>query len=85
MNTPDWRDILPCCGWQDKIYSFLARHRPDTADADFAPGDVRCPVQIRGKTGEYKETPDEIRIFDRRKQTVYHWQKGSKWASVNRL
>lgn len=84
LRDPDWRDILPCCGWQDKIYSFLARQHFGTSGS-FSPADVRRPVLIRGRCGEYIETERTMRIQTRSGKTVYQWEKGSKWATINQL
>lgn len=84
QKAPDWRDILPCCGWQDKIYSFLASHAPDQPET-FSGGNVQIPVLIRGKAGEYAETGESIRILNRHGNPVYHWEKGAKWALINLL
>ncbi|MFA6173573.1 MAG: hypothetical protein WC701_07770 [Kiritimatiellales bacterium] len=82
IQIPDWRDILPCCGWQDKIYCFLSRHHSGTPDS-FSPADIRLPVRIPGGRGEYIETGKNLYILNRHGKPVYHWEKGAKWALVN--
>ena len=84
QRIPDWRDVLPCCGWQDKIYSFLARHHPNKQN-DFSSGSIQMKVRICGKHGHYQETSQIIQITNRQEQVIYRWNKGFKWASVNRL
>jgi hypothetical protein len=83
-RDPDWRDILPCCGWQDKIYSFLARQHSGQPGS-FSPEEVRRPIRIRGRRGEYIETATTMSILNHTGTTVYNWEKGSKWASINHL
>ncbi|MDK2858795.1 MAG: hypothetical protein PWQ29_1675 [Verrucomicrobiota bacterium] len=78
---PDWRDILPCCGWQDKIYSFLARQH-NGRQGTFQPAEVRRPVRVRGRCGEYIENENFMCILNRVGKTLYLWEKGSKWAGI---
>jgi len=78
---PDWRDILPCCGWQDKIYSFLAR-RHNGKQGMFQPAEARRPVRIQGRRGVYIENETSMQILNRGGKTLYLWKKGSKWAGT---
>jgi hypothetical protein len=83
-REPDWRDLLPCCGWQDKIYSYLARQHSGQLGS-FSPEEIRHPVLVRGRRGEYIETARSMRLLNHAGKIVYHWDKGSKWASINHL
>jgi hypothetical protein len=78
---PEFRDLLPVCGWVDKAFHFLAGQVRGPLPATTAgPIEVRQPCTFAGGTGLYIETESEIR-FQRQESTLYHWQKRTPWAT----
>ena len=69
----DWRDTISCCGWQDKIYSLLARSHSGSPGT-FSPKTVQ--------RGTYMESSDTIEIHNRKGNLIYRWNKGCKWAET---
>lgn len=80
-GLPDWRDVLPVCGWQDKIFCLLAALHPGERQG-FSSGPVEQPVRVPGGRGMYREDTETIRITDRRGHTLYSWEKTKTWASA---
>jgi hypothetical protein len=77
----EFRDLLPVCGWVDKAFHFLARQLEGPLPATTtAPVAIHQPCTLAGQTGTYIETETEIR-FQQGRRSLYHWQKGSAWAT----
>ncbi len=93
---PDFRDVLPVCGWNDKAFRYLTSALPDQIEhAAFtaAVNTVRVdPVEIdctvRGQPVRFYEDDEriELRSAELRAvpqgQTLYRWHKGAMWADV---
>jgi hypothetical protein len=80
-SRPDWRDVMPVCGWGDKIYHLLALLRPG-AVTPVPTGEVRCDVMVRGKPAEFEETQRGMRLTCHPEKTCFAWEKGRKWPQI---
>jgi hypothetical protein len=85
--VPEFRDILPVCGWNDKAWRYLTEAldpecRPFAADGHWQPklvAEYECT--FRGQLCLYRE--DQTVIELQRKGTIlYRWRKGAAWAEV---
>lgn len=70
---PDWRDVLPVCGWADKVYALLAG-LVDTPLTEIGGGPVCREVHVRGEAAVFTEDDDSMAI--RGKKTEWFvWRK----------
>lgn len=78
--APEFRDVLPVCGWVDKAFRYLAQ-RP----APPAPGVPRpvseVPCTFRDRRVVLTEDAASIAVRHRG-ALVYRWTKGATWAEV---
>jgi hypothetical protein len=80
-KLPEFRDLLPVCGWVDKAFRYLVSLLPDHASIpEVIPVETRLDCQFRGKKMIFTETTTSIELSDK-DQVVYQWIKGSAWAS----
>lgn len=77
--APDWRDVVPVCGWADKIHHLLAILGGHPAGGG-PTGRVSRPVRVRGGDALYEEDDGRMRISagDR---VFLEWHKGRPWAA----
>lgn len=81
-QPPDWRDVLPVCGWAAPVYALLANRVPASAPGGKAGGGVvRRDVMVRGRRAELTEDADTITLRDRR-EPVYVWRKRTVWPEI---
>ncbi len=80
-GTPDWRDVMPVCGWQDKVYALLARHHEGGLPQQSA-GEEKTPVRVRRRKATFIENQSSMRIEDAKGAVLYHWEKKTHWPSV---
>ena len=90
QRVPDWRDVMPTCAWNAKIYALLAVLSSGTGDAFRAPvdagnGAMEMPVRVRGNRAMLRDDDSCIQIARRKGALLYRWEKGNNWASVCRL
>lgn len=79
---PDFRDLLPVCGWADKAFRYLTETLPANAHVPPAqPASHSAVCLFRGQRLTYTETDTEIALVNRH-ETMYRWIKGDAWASV---
>jgi hypothetical protein len=79
--SAEFRDLLPVCGWVDKAFHFLARQVDGALPATTTVSrEIRQPCTFAGQSGTYVETETDIR-FQQGQESLYHWQKGSPWAT----
>lgn len=76
--APDWRDVVPVCGWADKIHHLLAMLAGRVAPAG-ATGRVSRPVRVRGVEALYEEDDGRMRISGE-DRIHFDWHKGRPWA-----
>jgi hypothetical protein len=96
-DPPEFRDLLPVCGWSDKAFRFLTEILPDgcrvSGNFDGSRVGHRCvdeagqtvlDCQFDGRLCRYVETDEVIELRDsRRGRPLYQWRKGEPWARVN--
>lgn len=81
---PEFRDLLPVCGWIDKTFRYLAESLPQNAPITTLnawPGDFQGECLLHGKRMRYLETESLIELRQD-KRTVYRWEKGASWAAI---
>jgi hypothetical protein len=80
---PDFRDLLPVCGWADKAFRYLCTRLDENA---VIPAAAPQPIEVeclnRGARVRYREDQASIRLTDARGRVIYRWQKGAPWAEV---
>lgn len=83
---PEFRDLLPVAGWNDKAFRHLVENEALTASLHGAGQKVQ-PVEVectwRGRSANYREDAAAIELR-RGGQVLYRWQKGTPWAEVSR-
>ena len=81
-SLPEFRDILPVCGWADKAFRYLTscvqgNLEPGTAEIE----DAELACVFRGRVMRYREDATAIELWHER-EPVYRWRKGSAWAEI---
>jgi hypothetical protein len=81
-SLPDYRDVTPVAGWNDKMFRLLtgmleARDLPDANVSD-----VQQEIGIWGQRAMFEETNQLFRMTVK-ERIVYEWHKASPWAVVN--
>lgn len=73
--APDFRDLLPACGWVDKAFRYLATLAPHTAPAAAPITPYALPCTYGGRAAQFYEDAHAIavRTHDR---LLYTWRKG---------
>lgn len=77
----DWRDWIPCAGWQDKILAYLSRRVAPGALPPARVADFETNVLVDGKPGLVRETSAKLEI-DRAGSTAFRWHKNSSWPEI---
>lgn len=83
-NVPEFRDLLPVCGWADKTFRFITELLPDTVSMPTdrpTPRPVETACMVRGKRADYREDATMIEIKQGGK-VLYRWRKGEDWAET---
>ncbi|MEI8139624.1 MAG: hypothetical protein WCI03_07140 [bacterium] len=81
---PDWRDVVPVCGWADKVYHLLSLLQSSTFA--LAPvGAVHRDVTIRGIPAVFEEDDRTIRLFSGSDNVWFEWEKRTKWPRICNL
>jgi uncharacterized protein YyaL (SSP411 family) len=83
-SRPDFRDLLPVCGWADKTFRYLAEQLDDEAvlpSMTVQPVEAEC--RFRGQKLKYTETETCILLTHPRGNVIYNWEKGTPWAQVS--
>ncbi len=81
-ETPDWLDVLPVCGWNDKVLRLLAGLlSPDAPACAATDRPAEIDVQFYGMAAVFHEDRDVlwVRVNGR---TVLHWRKGEPWLET---
>lgn len=86
QGIPDFRDLMPCAGWADKAFRYLAERgeaTPASGDLHDPPvaGVFEAPCLVRGEPAVFREDTSAIEIV-RGRAVLYRWRKGSTWAEV---
>jgi len=82
-RRPDWRDVLPVCGWADKVYALLAGLATGVVPAGTS-GSVCRAVTVRGRAAEFTEDADTLSLKNG-KDVWYVWRKRTVWPETCRL
>lgn len=82
-HLPDFRDLLPVCGWADKAFRYLteALPMPVEVQAGAAVQSLETECTLRGRVVQYGET-DEAMEIRRDSDVLYRWRKGAPWADI---
>jgi hypothetical protein len=85
---PEFRDLLPVVGWNDKAFRCLAEILPVPAPEPCTMGGEK-PLQwpldhecsLRGRRCRYREDERALELY-RNGELLYRWQKGAAWAET---
>jgi hypothetical protein len=83
-TRPDWRDVIPVCGWQDKVYALLATLHPGQR-VSVSTEPVSRDVSVLGRRAAYREDNAMMRIEDAKGRALYAWDKKTNWPKVCEL
>ncbi|MGC8786377.1 MAG: hypothetical protein ACP5Q1_03010 [Anaerolineae bacterium] len=93
---PEFRDLLPVCGWNDKTFRYLTEMLSEEAEVlgrektEYRTRDTphsslltpyETPCLLRGEQLYYREGETAIELR-RGKDVLYRWQKGTPWAEI---
>jgi hypothetical protein len=80
---PEFRDVLPVCGWADKAFRYLTGLLPAGAIITPAPPPERIEIacSVRGQAARYVEDAAVMEVW-RGETAIYRWNKGERWAAV---
>jgi hypothetical protein len=82
-RLPDWRDVIPVCGWADKVYGLLAG-LVETPVSTISSGPVNRVVRVRGEEAVFMEDNDSMTL--RSKKTEWFvWRKRTVVPTACRL
>lgn len=79
-GTPDFRDLVPVAGWNDKTFRLLCDLLPANTtipNRDGAPAEHR--VRVGRREARFVETDREMRL-ERNGDLLYLWHKNEPWA-----
>jgi len=84
---PEFRDLLPVCGWADKTWRFMTGLlSPDSPiplfDPERQPWETDCV--FRGDRMLYREDDASIKLFHH-KRLIYDWAKVTPWPQTCEL
>lgn len=83
-GPPEFRDVLPVCGWVDKAFAWVCSQiEPDSpipASTTTQPAEIECV--LRGKACLYRET-DQVMELWQDARLLYRWHKGEMWAEMH--
>lgn len=78
----DWRDFMPVCGWQDKIYALLARLCNVAGADDGTIATYEQDVRVLLRRARFSETEDAIMLKRADGALLFHWRKRTVWPLV---
>ncbi len=82
-TTPDYRDVTPVVGWNDKVLRLLALlHQEGDPIPATRSGVVNERVSIWGRPAIFSESSEWITIAGADGREIYHWNKREPWARV---
>jgi hypothetical protein len=84
-GIPEFRDLLPVCGWVDKAFRYLTDRKTRYFPANpVNPGEFECECVFREQSMRYREDAKVIECWQG-ENLRYRWRKGTGWAEVNFL
>ena len=79
---PEFRDVLPVCGWCDKAFCYLTSQvRGRLEPEGTVVNDTELACVFRGQTAKYYENKVAIELWLKEK-LIYRYRKGSAWAEI---
>jgi hypothetical protein len=84
-GLPEFRDLLPVVGWNDKTFRALALIVPglESNISNTTIREVQRECTWKGHPCIFHENADSIVLYDaRRKSSIYHWDKGTCYPST---
>jgi hypothetical protein len=79
-DPPDFRDLVPVAGWNDKTFRLLCTLLPEGTPLPETTGaEVERRVRIGDRLGTLIESADELRL-EADGATLYRWCKDEPWA-----
>lgn len=81
-EMPDWHDLVPVAGWNDKAFRFLVEWLGSGANLQAEPtlGTEQREVRIGRVRGVWRESGQALELFDRDGGLLYRWNKSEPWA-----
>ncbi|MCP4536822.1 MAG: hypothetical protein GY832_06720 [Chloroflexi bacterium] len=81
-QLPEFRDVLPVCGWVDKAFRYLtSRVQGDLKLGKAAANGTESACVFRGQIAKYREDAVTIELWVG-EEIVYQCRKGSAWAEI---
>lgn len=82
-DLPEFRDILPVCGWADKAFRYLTGLIPANATLPTLETPDRADIEcsLHGRPARYHEDRTVIELWQR-DTLLYRWNKGEPWAAI---
>jgi hypothetical protein len=81
-QPPEFRDVLPACGWSDKAFRYLTgRIQGNLEPGSTVVNDTELDCVFRGRTAEYCENTTAIDLW-LEGELIYRCRKGSTWAKI---
>lgn len=83
-EPPEFRDVIPVCGWADKTFSWFAGKIAPGAvvPLSVATQDVEVECMLRNKRCLYRETEEVMEVWHGTR-LQYRWRKGATWAEIH--
>ncbi|MFN8377220.1 MAG: hypothetical protein U0452_00975 [Anaerolineae bacterium] len=83
-SVPEFRDVMPVCGWVDKAFAWLcSRIDPGSPiPPTSATQSVEEECTLRGKRCVYRETDQTMELWQN-DNLLYRWNKGEMWADIH--
>jgi hypothetical protein len=83
-TLPDFRDVMPVCGWADKAFAWLAGTLDTNTLIPLTGSDQSVDVEcsLNGKRCLYRETGETMELW-RDDALLYRWRKGDMWAEIH--
>ena len=82
--VPDFRDLTPVVGWNDKVFRLLTSQL-EVGSALPSPSNSHtlAPVMVGRSVMTFEESPTSMRISTESGAPAYAWNKGDAWASAS--
>lgn len=81
VGPPDWRDLLPVAGWNDKAFRAMVELLPAGGvlpEARLEP--VELPCLWAGRSAVFREDERQVVVTARDGGVCYRWVKAEPWA-----
>jgi hypothetical protein len=80
-TLPEYRDVTPVAGWNDKVLRLLAELLPAGAVIpETQAATAEEAVEVNGRLARLRDTPTSLTI-ERGGAVLYRWIKGEPWAT----